>query len=171
MNVIKHILAAAILVFSFTSIVSFADQRGINAVSVSTAADSLLAANQDIPLTEKYLADIVIHSPEELYAILARADKLLKSGKFALKGSSPIVFLLHGDEAHILFKGQYEKNKPVIDLAAKLTAFNVVDIKICDIWMQSKNLYSRDLQPFVGVVRNAIAEASRLIDEEQYQYF
>ncbi|MDG1937467.1 MAG: hypothetical protein P8I62_01220 [Pseudomonadales bacterium] len=133
MNVIKRILYTAVLVFSFTSIVSFAEQQSINAVSVSTEADSLLTANQDIHLTEKYLADIVIHSPEELYAILARADKLLKSGKFSVKGSSPIVFLLHGDEAHILFKGQYEQNKPVVDLAAKLTAFNVVDIKICDV--------------------------------------
>ena len=132
-NVIKRILSTAVLVFSFTSIVSFAEQQSINAVSVSTEADSLLTANQDIHLTEKYLADIVIHSPEELYAILARADKLLKSGKFSVKGSSPIVFLLHGDEAHILFKGQYEQNKPVVDLAAKLTAFNVVDIKICDV--------------------------------------
>ncbi len=79
--------------------------------------------------------------------------------------------MLHGDEAHILFKTQYENNKPIVDLAAKLSAFNVVTIKVCDIWMQKNNLYSEDLQPFVSIVGNAIAETERLVTTESYQYF
>lgn len=122
-------------------------------------------------LIEKYLADISIHSAQELFDILARADMLLAHGQYSPADASPVIFLLHGDEARILFKAQYRQNKPVVDLAAKLAALNVVDIKVCDIWMQANNLYSRDLQPFVGVVGDAVAEANRLIDEEQYQYF
>ena len=78
---------------------------------------------------------------------------------------------MHGDEARILFKQQYANNKAVVDLAAKLTALNIVDIKVCDIWIDGNNLSVKDLQPFVGVANKAVAEAERLVSQENYQYF
>ena len=90
---------------------------------------------------------------------------------YSVADSSPVVFLLHGDEARILFKSQYGSNKPIVDLAAKLSALNVVNIKVCDIWMKKNNLYSGDLQPFVGIVGDAITETRRLLATENYKYF
>ncbi len=124
------------------------------------------------PIIEKnYLADIRVHSPQELIKILLRAEMLLDKGDFEAGHSAPVVFLLHGDEARVLFKNQYSQNKKLVDLAAKLSAFNVVDIKVCEVWMRKNSLDQQQLQPFVSPVGYAPAEQKRLIKEEQYQYF
>lgn len=126
----------------------------------------------DQPISEKnYLADIRVHSPQELTKILLRAEMLLDEGEFEAGQSAPVVFLLHGDEARVLFKNQYSQNKQLVDLAAKLSAFNVVDIKVCEVWMRKNSLDKQQLQPFVSPVGYAPAEQQRLIKEEQYQYF
>ena len=170
--VFLKVIKAIVVVLFFSSAFARAESPAAQSISSKHSfAEHARQAKQDLILTEKYLADIAIHTPKELFDILARADMLLEGGRYSVAGSSPVVFLLHGDEARILFKEQYKQNKPVIDLAAKLTAFNVVDIKVCDIWMQNNNFYSKDLQPFVGVVGNAITEAERLLTQEQYQYF
>ena len=172
----KHIffkVMQVVMVFFFcSSVLTHAEPSADNSISSEHSfAEHELHAKQDSILVEKYLADISIHTPQELFDILARADELLERGVYSVTDSSPVVFLLHGDEAHILFKTQYENNKPIVDLAAKLSAFNVVTIKVCDIWMQKNNLYSEDLQPFVSIVGNAIAETERLVTTESYQYF
>ena len=155
--------------FFFSSTLAIAESSvGSSTLFKNASAEN---AKSHLTLEEKYLADITINSPQELFDILTRADMLLESGQYSIEGSSPIIFLLHGDEARILFKKQYESNKQVVDLAAKLTALNVVDIKICDTWMEGNNLFTKDLQPFVGVANNAAAEAKRLVSQENYQYF
>ena len=163
----------AITVFFFcSSILAHAESSADNVISSDHSfAEHVLHAKQDIILIEKYLADISIHTPQELFDILARADALLEDGVYSVADSSPVVFLLHGDEARILFKAHYGSHKPVVDLAAKLSALNVVNIKVCDIWMKKNNLYSGDLQPFVGIVGNAVTETRRLVTTENYKYF
>ena len=166
----KYLLANILVTFFlFTSTVAIAESSAGGPALIQNV--SLGNATPHLTLEEKYLADITIHNPQELFDILTRADMLLESGQYSMEGSSPIIFLLHGDEARILFKQQYENNKEVVDLAAKLTALNVVDIKVCDIWIEGNNLFTKDLQPFVGVANNAMAEAERLVSQENYQYF
>jgi len=155
--------------FMFVSTIATAESSASNANFIQGVSE--VTANSHLTLEEKYLADITIHSPQELLDILTRANMLFESGQYSAKDSSPIIFLLHGDEARILFKQQYANNKAVVDLAAKLTALNVVDIKVCDIWINGNNLFVKDLQPFVGVANNAVAEAERLVSQENYQYF
>ncbi len=73
-----------------------------------------------------------------------------------------MVFLLHGEEAKTLFRQNYSANKRVVDLAARLSAFGVVDIKVCETWAGNNSLDTSRLQPFVGTVPLAPAEAQRL---------
>jgi hypothetical protein len=155
--------------FLFVSTIVIAESSADSAHFIPSVAD--VTDKSHLTLEEKYLADISVHSPQELLDILMRADMLFESGQYSAEDASPIIFLLHGDEARILFKQQYENNKEVVDLAAKLTALNVVDIKVCDIWINGNNLFIKDLQPFVGVANNAMAEAERLVSQENYQYF
>ncbi|MDB4456284.1 DsrE family protein [bacterium] len=171
-SVFLNVIKAAVVTFFCGVVLVRAEPSAVTSISSEHSfAEHVLHAKQDIILIEKYLADISIHTPQELFDILERADTLLENGTYSVADSSPVVFLLHGDEARILFKAQYENNKSIVDLAAKLSAFNVVDIKVCDIWMQKNNLYSNDLQPFVGIVGNAITETKRLVTAENYKYF
>ena len=155
--------------FMFVSTIATAESSASNANFIQGVSE--VTAKSNLTLEEKYLADISVHSSQELLDILTRANMLFESGQYSAKKSSPIIFLLHGDEARILFKQQYANNKAVVDLAAKLTALNIVDIKVCDIWIDGNNLFVKDLQPFVGVANKAVAEAERLVSQENYQYF
>ena len=171
-SVFLNVIKVMVVAFFCSAVLARAESSAVTSIpSDHYFKEHALYAKQDIILIEKYLADISVHTPQELFDILERADTLLENGTYSLADSSPIVFLLHGDEARILFKAQYENNKSVVDLAAKLSAFNVVNIKVCDIWMQKNNLYSSELQPFVGIVGNAIAETERLVTTESYKYF
>ena len=170
MSVYQRFLPAVfVCFFIFVSTIATAESSAGSAHFIPSVAD--VTDKSHLTIEEKYLADISVHSPQELLDILMRADMLFESGQYSAENSSPIIFLLHGEEARILFKPQYESNKQVVDLAAKLTALNVVDIKVCDIWINGNNLFVKDLQPFVGVANNAAAEAQRLVSQERYQYF
>lgn len=151
-----------------------AESKSIYSISDSERSSdsrSPSSSDRDGTVTQNYLADIRVHTPQELADILTRAEMLLDNGDFAAGKSAPVVFLLHGDEARILFKNQYSANKQVVDLAAKLTAFDVVDIRVCDAWLKRNNLDKTELQPFIESVKYAPAEKKRLLKEEQYSYF
>lgn len=117
------------------------------------------------------LADIRIHSAEELLEVLMQVDNLFAQGEIQAGVDQPIVFLLHGNEAKTLFKSAYSQHKKVVDLAARLSAFAVVDIKVCETWMGGSGLDKNNLQPFVGTVPYAVAEERRLLKEQGYTYF
>ena len=84
---------------------------------------------------------------------------------------APIAFVLHGPEAESLFASHYAENKALVNLAARLTAFKVVDIKVCETWMGSRRLDSTQLPPFIGTVPFGPAEEKRLLKQERYVYF
>lgn len=118
-----------------------------------------------------YLANIETHSSAELNGLLLRAEQLLSSGKFISGSDTPIAFVLHGPEAKSLLAQSYKKNMALQDLAAKLSAFRVVDIKVCKTWMGSEGLDESQLPPFISTVPFGPVEARRLIDKQNYIYF
>lgn len=61
--------------------------------------------------------------------------------------------------------------KAVVDLAARLSAFNVVDIRVCETSAKGLGLDLDTLFPFVDTVTYGPAEVVRLIEIEKYQYF
>lgn len=84
---------------------------------------------------------------------------------------SPIVVMLHGEEAHPFVRGNYQANKAIVDQTAKLAAYDVIDVKICETWMRINNYERADLFPFVGTVPYGVTELERLETEEGYTEF
>jgi intracellular sulfur oxidation DsrE/DsrF family protein len=68
-------------------------------------------------------------------------------------------------------RDRYQKNKHLVDLAARLTAFNVVDIRVCETRMGVLGQPVSSLVPFVSTVPFGPAEVDRLVNEEEYLYF
>ncbi len=117
-----------------------------------------------------YLARIEQNNPEELIEILSRAERFyLDEGM--RQDFSPVVFVLHGPEVAIFFKENYFRYRPIVDLAAKLSALRVVDIRVCETQSHGLGLDLKTLFPFVGTVPVGAVEANRLIDVEKYIYF
>ena len=150
-------------------------QQSADAASVETnqaapvLQEPLLFANEEP--APQYLADIQIHSSEALLQILRRVEELVDSEPSQLNADSPVVFLLHGKEARSLLQNNYRKNKELVDLAARLAAFEIVDIKVCEVWMGNQRLDKSQLQPFVGTIPFAPSEKKRLVEQQGYQYF
>jgi len=80
----------------------------------------------------------------------------------------PVVMMLHGEEAHRFVRGNYEDNKDLVDQTAKLAAYGILDVKICETWMRNNNYSATDLFPFVQGVPLGTAEIERLSSDEGY---
>lgn len=117
---------------------------------------------------DRFMVQIHAHTPDELNGILKRAQ--LWADKFETYPEEPIAIVLHGAEANVFVKSNYKMYKPLVDLAAKLDAFNVVDVRICERWMGNNNVQKGELPPFVETVPYGPAEKGRLI-KAGYQEF
>lgn len=117
----------------------------------------------------RYLANIELHTTAELFDVLKRSQMLFDDGELAQE--APVAVVLHGAEARAFLRRDYSEHKPLINLAARLTALGAVDIQVCEMWMGSQSLDAKQLQPFVSIVPNGPREIRRLIAEEDYIYF
>ncbi len=117
-----------------------------------------------------YLARIANDSPEEVANALKRAEELYFKGELP-PDTGPIALVLHGPEVEIFFKDKYEKYKETVDLAARLSAFGVVDVRVC---LTQTGIMGREpssIHPFIGTVAFGPSEIKRLLDQQNYVYF
>ncbi|MCX2983319.1 hypothetical protein EYC98_20865 [Halieaceae bacterium IMCC14734] len=119
----------------------------------------------------RYLAEIELHTEAELFAALQRSQALFDSGTLALHSDQPVRLVLHGPEVFVLLLQNYQQHKQTVDLAAQLSAFGVVDVKVCETWMRGAKVNAAELPPFIGTVPFGPAEEKRLLDEEGYIWF
>jgi intracellular sulfur oxidation DsrE/DsrF family protein len=117
-----------------------------------------------------YLARILSDSPEEVAGALARAEKWHAEGKLP-QGANPIAIILHGPEVEIFFKDNYEEYKKIVDLAARLSAFGVVDVRVCETQSGIMGRSRSSIHPFIGTVPFGPTEGKRLLDQQNYVYF
>ena len=118
-----------------------------------------------------YLVRIDQNKPEEVEAALLRAEAFYLESAPLLASTPPIALVLHGPEVEIFFRENYKRYKNIVDLAARLTAFRVVDIKICRTRLRFLEQDEASLFPFVGTVAFGPDEIARLTEEEGYVRF
>ncbi len=131
---------------------------------------STIIVAEDLPEAPGYLAQLELETPEELYSALLRAEMLFLEGRF-LDQLPPATLVVHGPQVGVFFKRQYQQNKAVVDLAARLSAFGVVNISVCETRMGVLGRDRHELFPFVGTVPFGPAEEKRLIADEGFLYF
>lgn len=150
------------------------DQRlGIPASSDQYAVSDSQLARLTLNALEPangYLARIFLNSPDDVERALLRAEELYRRGDVSAD-DEPLAFVLHGPEVQIFFKDNYSKYSTIVDLAAKLSAFKVVDIKVCKTRLGVLGQSDEVLPPFIKTVPFGPLEVERLLMEEQYVYF
>lgn len=112
----------------------------------------------------RYLFDATTHTVEELTSLLNRADEVLTSKSDGYE-ELDIVLILHGPDINLFRKKNYSENKELVDLAAKLDAFKIIDMKICETAMSFMNVKRDEVPPFIESVPYAPAEIERLTNE------
>ena len=108
----------------------------------------------------RYQAMILLHSDSELRDFLARADAFAAGSNY--QGNEPVALVLYGEEIALFSRNHYRENKTLVDLAARLDAFNVVDLKVCRQWLTREGIQESDLPSFLQPVDDGPAEIQRL---------
>ena len=70
----------------------------------------------------------------------------------------------------IFDRRNYKEYKEIVGLAARLEAFNVINVQVCEVQMMRDGLQMSDLPAFVESVPYGPAEEERLL-KRGYQYF
>ncbi len=166
-------LVAAALLFPFDVMLLRAITAGLMIVTLLVCSLPPLA--QESPLSspvnpDGYVARILNDSPEEVAEALKRAEKLYAEGRLP-QGSNPVSIILHGPEVEIFFKDNYEEYKNIVDLAAKLSAFGVVDVRVCETQTGIMGRERSSVHSFIGTVLFGPTEVKRLLDQQNYVYF
>jgi intracellular sulfur oxidation DsrE/DsrF family protein len=110
------------------------------------------------------VADINVHSLEELEALLERVEQLLDRPR--KPDEEPLITLvLHGPEVEFFVLSNYNTYKSVVDRAAKLAALGAVDMAICQTQMTSRGIASDEIPSFLRQVPYGPGEVDRLLRE------
>jgi intracellular sulfur oxidation DsrE/DsrF family protein len=116
----------------------------------------------------RVVVDVTLHSAEQIQALLKRAQEL--APKLPLDQKEPsIALVLHGPEIEFFARKNYTQYKDIVDLAAKMDAEGVIDVKVCETRMRSMKLQKEDLPEFVDTVPYGPEEVKRL-EREGYTY-
>ena len=113
--------------------------------------------------------DIMVHTLDELRVLLDRAEQLADTLQPQGENAS-VVLVLHGPEVEFFASSNYEKYKDIVDQAARLDAFDIVDVKICQTMMSIQGVARDDIPAFIEQVPLGQAEIERLVGEG-YVYF
>ena len=116
--------------------------------------------------TNGQFIDLMPKTDGEVDLILETLESAINDNQ--ANGLPPIIMMLHGDQANRFVRRNYDMNKAIVDQTAKLAAYGVLDVKICETWMRGNKLTHKDLFPFVNSVPLGSAELERLSDEEGY---
>lgn len=137
------------------------------AVASISAADASIEETATAPQTLQ--ANIALHTLAELKQLLEQAEKIA-NGETQYNTEEPIAVVLHGEEIKAFMRSNYRDNKALVDLAARLDAFNVIDVKVCKRWMGANGIMVNQLPPFVEAVPFGVGERIRL-EKAGYAYF
>ena len=111
---------------------------------------------------KSYLFDVSDHSLEELEALLGRADEITQMSSDDYD-KLDIVMILHGPDIDWFTQQNYEQNKQLVDLAEKLDAYDIIDMKVCETAMSSLGVEREEIPPFIESVPYSPDEMKRLL--------
>ena len=138
-------------------------ETGAPAAGPATAQpqqESVTGGDDSVPVPEnpqfelnntRYLFDVTNHSVADLEALLQRAEEITATGDTALD-ELKIVLVLHGPDIHIFTQQNYDRNRRLVDLAARLDDINIIDMKICETTMSSMGISRSDIPDFIESV-------------------
>lgn len=150
-------------------------QGGASEGEVRTVQQAQIEATTPVPQTlevnreDRLIARIQDRTAEELGELLLRAENTIAAWEI-YPDYDPIEFILDGPEARLFVRSNYGLHRELVDRAARLDAFGVIDVKICERWMEANEVMSSDFPAFVDTVNYGPA-AKRQLLREGYIYF
>ncbi|MFT5394992.1 MAG: intracellular sulfur oxidation DsrE/DsrF family protein [Gammaproteobacteria bacterium] len=113
---------------------------------------------------KSYLFVVKNHSIEELEALLARAEAVSQSKPEDFEDLE-IVMVIHGPDIDFFTNQNHENNSQLLDVAARLDAFNVIDMKVCETTMIMRGVERQDIPSFIESVPFAPTEIKQRLQD------
>lgn len=133
-------------------------ERGVVAPSSSGVLDA-----PDIE-RQRGVYDVSLHDPQAILLLLTRLEQLAQQPNSQLQPADTAL-VLHGPELVFFTIGKYAQNRDLVDLAAKLDAFQAVEIKACSTKLRALGLQPQDLPAFIEIVPYGPSEVERLAND------
>ena len=161
-------LVGGLLLVAVAVYMSQTDAPQVTVVSPEIAADEpATAVETPAPVDgvpDKIVLDVSVHTIEGLRVLFDRAEKLAKTPR--PKGENAIlVLVLHGPEVEYFSIRNYDRYKDIVDQAARLDAFDVVDVRICQTMIGARGIERTDIPSFIEQVPYGPGEVERLRQE------
>lgn len=112
----------------------------------------------------RYLFVLADHSTKDLLDLLTRTDEIARTSLDHFD-ELEIALIIHGPTVEIFTEKNYQKNKELVDLAARLDAFKVIDLKICERSLSGRGVTRDEIPSFIESVPYAPDEIKRLTEE------
>lgn len=96
---------------------------------------------------------------DDLLALMSTLEGQLDQG---LPMTDPVVVILHGSEASSFTSAGFPANRVLVDQAARLSAYRLIEVRMCETWMQENGVAPDDIPAFVKTVPYAPEEIERL---------
>lgn len=141
-----------------------------NKKTISVATEQKVTVQEDkysdkiIVENKSYLFDITDHSKDEFQALLARAEEISQTQTDDFSDLK-IVMIIHGPDIEWFTQQNYEQNQQLIDLAARLDANEIIDMKVCEQTMSNRGVDRKDLPSFIESVPFAPTEIKNRLQE------
>ena len=167
-QVMGWMLVGVLLLVAVAVYMSQTDAPQVTVVSPEIAADEpATAVETPAPVDgvpDKIVLDVSVHTIEGLRVLFDRAEKLAMTPR--PKGeNATLVLVLHGPEVEYFSISNYDRYKDIVDQAARLDAFDVVDVRICQTMIGARGIERTDIPSFIEQVPYGPGEVERLRQE------
>ena len=156
----KFLVAFSLVLLPFGDVM--ADVALLPAVGEEAAPlEPLLTPEQQ---QQHLVFDISLHDAADLALLLHRLERLVMQPR--AQGAMPqIALVLHGPEVEFFALKNYPKYQELVDLAAKLDAFKIIEVKACQTRMKSLGLMDEDMPAFIELVPFGPDEIQQLVEQ------
>lgn len=127
----------------------------------------VLLLSSQVAFASGEFIDIYPKTEQDIELILETLEGNIQAPS-ADSSTPPILMMLHGPQAELFLRSTYSSNKMLVDQTAKLAAYGVLEVQICELWLRRNNHSKTELFPFISTVPYGASELTRLEEEEGY---
>jgi intracellular sulfur oxidation DsrE/DsrF family protein len=113
--------------------------------------------NKVIIENKNYLFNVKGHSLSEIEALLERTEQVTTTQSSEYQDLE-IVMVIHGPDIEWFTQQSHVDNQKLLDLAARLDARDIVDMKVCETTMEHHGVERKDIPRFIDTVPYAPTE-------------
>ena len=162
-NLLILVLAAAVFWLAAERFLLNQDRQAVAVVSPTPTLEPIVPPAEGID-SGRYVADINVHTVEELQTLFGRIEQLLQRPRGA--DEAPLIsVVLHGPEVEFFALNNYAEHKAVVDQAARLSALGAVDVSICQSQMRARGIDPDQVPAFLDQVPYGPGEVERLVGD------